>query len=143
MFNGKGLCNFLKEREECSICMENKVLHYFCNSHKFCHKCCRDWAKDNSKCPMCRQSCTNIDYIRYNYYLLDMSQDFFDTNNLEKNFKKWHKQSCIRKKHLFSIRPDMDWFNKTTVFHCRDCNVEQAFIINDDSDSEEENWTRI
>ena len=138
MFSRNSVCDFFskKEREECSICMENRVLHNFCNSHSFCEKCCKEWSKENIKCPVCRQKCTNMDYLKYNYYLLNLNQDFVDENNLEDYFERWHMSYCIRKKHLFSMRLEIDWFNTSVILQCRDCNVEQCFKIDDDNEEE-------
>lgn len=46
----------------CTICQEvfDDAKRINCG-HTFCNNCIIEWIKKNSRCPICRQQCTNID----------------------------------------------------------------------------------
>lgn len=116
------LYNYNKNYPECLICFDNKKLESFCkNDHKICKKCCKDWLETNILCPVCRQPCNNINYMKYNCEFENIEP--ISKNNLEIYLKKWHKQTCIYLKHKFIIRN----VGSEIVFLCDDCWVEQSF----------------
>ena len=122
------------KKEECIICFEEKKLKHFCENHKFCDKCCKDWIKKSSLCPVCRLHCINTKYYKYNFELKGNLKNELDNLfivNLEYFFNKWHKEKCVKKKHKFFVRTTMDnTINKKIyLLHCTECNVEQEYIF--------------
>lgn len=120
------------EKDECIICFEEKKLKGFCKNHKFCDKCCKDWIKKSSLCPLCRLYCVNTKYSKYNFELKGNLINELDNSfitNLEYFFNRWHKESCLKKKHKFHIRMKIDEIinTKSYILHCTECNVEQDY----------------
>ncbi len=120
------------KKEECTICFEEKKLKYFCENHKFCDKCCKDWIKQNMFCPICRLNCINIKYLKYYFELkgeLKNNIDDLFSRNVDFFFLKWHKETCIKKKHKFHIRMKRNEIinTKSYILHCTECNVEQDY----------------
>jgi hypothetical protein len=121
------------EKEECIICFEDKKLKSFCKNHKFCDKCCKDWIKKSSLCPLCRLNCINIKYSKYVFELKGDLKNEIDNSfiaNLEFFFSRWHKESCLKKKHKFDIRTVHNNLDNRRyyVLHCTECHVEQEYL---------------
>lgn len=119
------ISDIFNEKNECSICLENKVLKQFCEIHDFCNQCNKNWIKQNIYCPLCRQRCVNRNYIEFNFELKNMEIFDFPKDYFDNYFTLWHQRLCIRKKHKFHIRKHKDEY----VFMCLPCNIEQIFPI--------------
>jgi len=109
--------------KECEICMEYRYLKQFCKKHSFCHSCCKQWCEHNIFCPICRDKCSNKDYLDYDYHLKNCDYQYFK-DKYENYFQIWHKESCIKKKHKFFIT----LYKNHILFYCEDCHIEQLFL---------------
>lgn len=116
-------CDFYKNKEECQICLENKALYNYCDNHKFCNKCCKEWSNLNFICPLCRKLCSNNKYKKFNFELKDLNNEDISLNLLKMYFNRWHRYHCIKYKHKFVIQK----VNKNYLFHCKICNIEEYF----------------
>jgi hypothetical protein len=114
------------KNEECSICLQEKYLINFCENHKYCHSCCKEWLNKSFYCPDCRTICTNKDYFKYNILINNQEDSSLDNNKLELIFSIWHKPRCLRYKHYFTINEDRNNYD----FYCTDCNIIQVFPKN-------------
>lgn len=112
---------YLYEKEECDICFEEKVLYKFCDNHKFCNNCCKDWIKNTFFCPTCRGICTNKKYFNYNISIINNEDSNLTTKNILYYFKYWHKSLCKRNYHKFIIKEN----DNNLEIYCQDCNVVQ------------------
>lgn len=112
-----------EKKEECNICLEEKYLFNFCEKHKFCNECNKDWINNSFKCPACRNICTNLKYAKYNFRLVNFDNDKIDLNYVKIYFNNWHNFSCLKKKHKFTISR----INKEVELVCTNCNVSQYF----------------
>ena len=121
------------KKGECTICFEEKKLKSFCKNHKFCDKCCKDWIKKSSLCPVCRLNCVNTKYCKYNFELKGIITNELDNSfitNLEYFFNRWHKENCVKKKHKFNIQVFLNSLDNRRyyVLHCTECHVEQEYL---------------
>ena len=119
------------QKEECSICFEEKKLKPFCSNHNFCHKCCKEWANKNILCPICRNKCINNNYMKYDFELtgnVQHHENYFIVN-LDYYFLSWHKPSCLKKKHKFRVieKTNSNTVKPIYIMQCTECNVEQSF----------------
>lgn len=131
--NNENNTNKLELLQECSLCFENKKLHNFCNNHKFCINCCKNWFEKNSFCPVCRSLCSNKKFMKYNYTLQNVDYENLEMYNFDLLFQCWHRQSCIRNKHSFIIRhfikKNQKINPKKIILFCKQCNIEEDFTI--------------
>ena len=111
--------------QECSLCFEDKVLVKFCNNHNICKKCSETWIEKSFFCPICRDVCTNNDFLKYNFEIKHANYDQINEFNLHQIFKFWHKRYCIRRSHKFNIYLSKD--NNKLILHCNNCNIEEKF----------------
>lgn len=139
-----GMFKFITNKEslntldECTICMENKSLHKFCDSHMFCHNCNNEWIKKDYFCPYCRELCKNTKYMKHNITLVDYDYNSCSVHNFDSYFKQWHRSMCIRGSHNFIIQFSSN--NRKIRFYCSDCNVEQLFKIQDGNEENHESY---
>jgi hypothetical protein len=111
-----------KNKLECPVCFEDKSLYLFCDEHKFCSKCIKDWLQKNSFCPLCRKICTNKRYFKYNIVNSNHDFDNIDIVNFDYYFDLWHKPTCINRHHKFFISRTG---RNSYIFYCVDCHIEQ------------------
>ena len=117
-----------KTKKECIICFNDKYLNTFCkNNHEFCNNCCKEWIKKTYDCPVCKEKCNNLEYVKYYYelYNFDKDEEGATINNLIRYFKLWHKPQCIRNKHKFNIYKNKKSWKIT--FRCTNCWMEEQF----------------
>lgn len=118
---------------ECSVCMEYKRLHNFCDDHIFCKECINTWKDTSIFCPVCRKVCSNMKYKKYNYNLIDIDFDTFEElnyNKIELLFEAWHKNRCIKNNHHFYIMKERKKRRNKLVLYCTNCNIEEVFPYN-------------
>lgn len=128
--------NKIQNLGECSLCFETKNLHSYCEHHEFCLSCSKEWYNNSVFCPVCRKTCSNIFIKKYNYTLIDIDYDTFDTinyNNIKLLFDTWHKNRCIRRNHQFYIMKEGKK-NKKLIMYCTVCNIEESFPYQNNSE---------
>lgn len=115
--------NIYIEKEECSICFEDRVMIDYCSHHKFCRKCCDELSKKCTGCPICRKKCANKKYLVYDYDLIGLNEEDLDLERLHVYFSFWHKKECVKRKHKFVISAK----EHNILMYCKDCHIEELF----------------
>lgn len=115
--------NIYKEKEECSVCFEDRVLINYCSHHKFCKKCCNEWSKKCVGCPICRGKCVNKKFLVYDYDLKGLNEEELDLERLHIYFSFWHKKECVKQKHKFVISTE----GHNILLYCKDCHIAELF----------------